>query len=302
MTRRILLSLERGDDDSRAVEIARSLAHLRNAEILLLRVEEWPIVGPFGLGWSASWRAGELQALKSRLVESEGISVQIVSPEALPSSSVLSQARHRAASLIVVPYRHERPLLRVVHGHVADRILRESAIPVLAVPVGERGPGPRITRILYTYESGEGAVPGLRHAIDFAQQFDASVTLQRIRSSPPPEEGFLPSLLFRGKEARARDEQDEQSLDARLLWILRRREVPAQVLPETEEPVRDVLKAVARNGIDLVHLGVTHDTEKARMTLARHVLQDSRIPVLITREEAAFSPLTGAGTRLRVGI
>jgi hypothetical protein len=78
--------------------------------------------------------------------------------------------------------------------------------------------------------------------------------------------------------------------------------VPAQALPAASAPVRDVLDEVSRYRIDLVHLAATHDSERARLTLARHVLQEARIPVLITREESAFSPLTGAGTRLRVGI
>jgi nucleotide-binding universal stress UspA family protein len=301
MTRRILLPLERGDDDTGAVALARSLARRRNVELLLLRVEEWPLVGSFGFGWAPAWRAGGLQPLKSSLEEEERVPATILSPDALPSSSVLTQARHRAASLIVVPYRHDRALLRVLHTHAAERILRESPIPVLAVPAGVDRP-PRITRILYAYESGAGAVPGLRHAIDFAQLFDAAVVLQRIRTAPGPEEGFLPSLLFRGKEDRAHDEQDERSLEGRLLWILRRREVSAEVLPPADDPVRDVLRSVDRNGIDLVHLAASRDTERMRLSLARHVLEDARVPVLVTREESAFPPMVGTGSRVRVGI
>jgi len=301
MTRRILLPLELGDDDTAAVALARSLARPRNVELLLLRVEEWPLVGSFGFGWAPAWRAGGLQPLKTSLEEEERVPATILSPDALPSSSVLTQARHRAASLIVVPYRHDRALLRVLHTHAADRILRESPIPVLAVPAVVARP-PQITRILYAYESGAGAVPGLRHAIDFAQLYDASVVLQRIRTAPAPDEGFLPSLLFRAKEDRARDKQDERSLEGRLLWILRRREVPAEALPPADDAVRDVLASIDKNGIDLVHLAAPRDSERTRLSLARHVLEDAGVPVLVTREESAFSPMVGAGSRVRVGI
>ena len=71
----------------------------RSAEILLLRVEEWPLTGPFGMGWALAWRAGELQDLKSRLERIDGVPATILSPEALPSASILTQARHRAAPL-----------------------------------------------------------------------------------------------------------------------------------------------------------------------------------------------------------
>ena len=46
--KRMLLALERTDDGSGAVSFAQSLAQDRRAEILLLRVEEWPLFGSFG--------------------------------------------------------------------------------------------------------------------------------------------------------------------------------------------------------------------------------------------------------------
>ena len=148
MTRRILLPLERTDDDTGAVGLARVLVRRRKAEVLLLRVEEWPLAGPFGFGWAANWRAGELQALKESFEGKEGVPARILLPEAVPSSTILGQARLRAASLIVVPYRHERTLMRVVYGHAAERLLRESPIPVLAVPAAAPPETPGIRRIL----------------------------------------------------------------------------------------------------------------------------------------------------------
>jgi len=149
---------------------------------------------------------------------------------------------------------------------------------------------------------GESAVPGLRHVIDFAQLFEAGVYLQRIETPAAPEVGYLPSLLFRGKEERTRDDRNARSLEERLLWILRRREVPAEVLPPAREPSRDVVNEVSRNRIDLVVLAKTADSEKSCTTLARHVLQAARVPVLVTREGSLPYPAAGAGSRLRVGI
>jgi nucleotide-binding universal stress UspA family protein len=296
MTRRILLPLEHGDDATSAVELARWMALRRKAELLLLRVEEWPVSGSFGFGWTAPWRAGQLKELKTALEGPEGVSATILSDDALPAASILKQAQLRGASLIIVPFRHERALLRVLSVHPADRVLREATLPVLAVPAAGARRVPAVSRVLYAYENGPEAVLGLRHAIDFAQMFDASVVLQRLRTATPPE-----PLLPR-KRAEPRGEQETKSLEGRLLWILKRREVPSQVLPPADEPPRDLVPALAQNGIDLVLLTRTRNSGKAPLSLARHVLQEARVPVLLTREESPLSTLHEAGSRLRIGI
>jgi nucleotide-binding universal stress UspA family protein len=302
MTRRILLPLEHGDDATSAVWLARWIARRRNAEILLVRVEEWPMTGSFSLGWAPPWRAGRLQSLQSALEGPGGVPATIVSGESLPASSILRQARLHAASLIVVPYRHERSLLRVLAVHPADRLLRESLLPVLAVPAAGPPRFSAVSRLLYPYENGPEAVPGLRHAIDFAQMFDATIFLQRLRRAAPPKESGRPAPLGRPDAARAAGAEDTRSLEGRLLWILKRREVPTQVLPAAGEPVQDVVRAVAEHGIDLVLLTRTRQSEKARLSLARRVLEDAQAPVLVTREDSPMSASYGAGSRVRVGI
>jgi nucleotide-binding universal stress UspA family protein len=300
--KRILLPLEHGDDATNAVGLARAMARRRKAEILLLRVEEWPISGSFGFGWAPPWRTGRLETLKAALEGPEGVPATILSPEALPASSILKQARQRAASLIVVPYRHERALRRVLSSHPADRILREATLPVLAVPAAQAPRAPLVSRILYPYEHGPEAVPGLRHAIDLAQMFDASIRLMRLRTAATPEESRMHGRTERPGASELCGDPETWSLERRLLWILKRREVPCEVLPAAGEPARDVVEAVARHGIDLVLLTRARNSEKARLALARRVLEDAQVPVLLTREESPLSPLYGSGGRVRVGI
>jgi nucleotide-binding universal stress UspA family protein len=272
MMRRILLPLERCDDDAGAVTFAGALARRRRVEILLLRVEEWPVFGPFGFGWAPAWRADGLAQVKNRLEAQEGIRTQILLPEAAPSAAVLQQAQRRAASLILLPYRQERTLLRVMYGSPADRILREAPIPVLAVP----GPARPINRILYLFDDGGAAIPGLRHVIDFAQLFEASVALRRV-----------------GPAA-----SETPSIEERLLSILRRREVSARVAAGSDDPET----AVSREGADLVILSRTHETGKACASLARRLLHHAPVPLLMTTEGPVPSPFIGARAPLRVGI
>lgn len=275
MMRRILLPLERIDDDAGAVEVAASLARRRRMEILLLRVEEWPVLGSFGMGWALAGREGELDAVKSRLGAEEGVQTEIVLPAAVPSAAVLDQALRRSASLILLPYHHDRPLMRLMYGSPADRLLRESPIPVLAVPGSAR----TISRILYLFDGGEAAMPGLRHVIDFAQLFDAGVALLRLQA---PSGGRT----------------EGPPVEERMLSLLGRRGVPARLVPGPADPVA----AVSREGADLLILSKTHETAKICAALARRLLQLAPVPLLLTNEGSVPSPLTGAEAPLRVGI
>lgn len=275
MIRRILLPLERCDDDAGAVAFASALARRRRVEILLVRVEEWPMFGSFGLGWVPAWKACELDGVKSRLDAEDGVRTQILSTESAPTNAVMEQARQCAASLILLSYRQEGALMRVMHGSPADRILRDAPVPVLAVP----GPARPVSRILYLFDGGKASVPGLRHVIDFAQLFEARVSLLRI--GPPASGAVEPS-----------------SVEDRLLSILQRREVPARVVAGSD----DVAGVVAREAADLVILSRTEETGRARTSLARRILQHSPVPLLIASEGSSRGPLIGAQVPLRVGI
>src|SRR5262245_24291453 len=152
--KRLLLALERTDDRSDAVAFARSLARDRNAEILLLRVEEWPLFGSFASGWVTAWRTSDLEEVQSHLEAEQGVRVRILRNESATSAAVIPQARFGSASLIVLPHRNERTWMRLMSGDPTERVLRDSSIPVLAVPP-QGSPPPRGSRILYAYEHGD---------------------------------------------------------------------------------------------------------------------------------------------------
>src|SRR5688572_11006260 len=125
MLRRILLPLERCDDDAGAVEFARILAQRRPLELLLLRVEELPLLGPFAMGFALASRGCDLAGLKARLDQDPGIRATILLSDAVASAAVAEQARLRAASLVLLPYHRESAWMRLMHGSPAEWILRE---------------------------------------------------------------------------------------------------------------------------------------------------------------------------------
>jgi hypothetical protein len=182
------------------------------------------------------------------------------------------------ASLIVVPYRTERTWMRLMAADPAERVLRESTLPVLAVPGGAPPPSRR-SRILFAYEDGDAAVWGLRHVIEFAQLFDAGVALLQLRT------------LGRPKPAAER-----------LLTVLKKREVPAEALPDGKgAPVEDIANAT-RAGFGLVSLLRTPKRAKAFAALSRSVLQCVPLPVLLIGEGMPSAATLDSLPPLRMGI
>lgn len=279
--KKVLLALERSDDGSGAVAFARSLARDRRAEILLLRVEEWPLFGSFAV--APNWRSSDLEAVRSSVEAGEGARARILRNESATSSAVLPQARRESASLIVVPYHTDRPWMRLMSGNPMERILRESTIPVLAVPDGGVPP-PRRSRILFAYDDADAAVWGLRHVIEFAQGYEAGVALLRLRAPG----------IRRG---------DLEPAAERLTSILKKREVSAEVLPDgTSSPLEDVSKA-SREGCGLVVLMKSpRRVGKSFSSLARAILHCVPLPLLVIGDGSQNSSTqeTPASLRMRI--
>lgn len=274
--KRVLLALERSDDGSEAVAFAQSLARDRRAEILLMRVEEWPLFGSFAV--VHGWRSSDLEGVRTRLQAAEGVRARILLRDSATSAAVVSQARRGSASLIVVPYRTERTWMRLMSVDPAERVLRESTLPVLAVPGGAMPPARR-SRILFAYEDGDAAVWGLRHVIEFAQLFESGVSLLQLRTPGRPKPAA-----------------------ERLLTILKRREVPADALPDGEvAPLEDIANA-ARAGFGLVTLLRTPKRSKAFAALSRAVLQCVPLPVLLIGDGVPAASAHDASPPLRMGI
>jgi nucleotide-binding universal stress UspA family protein len=282
--RRLLLALERSDDDSGAVAFARSLARRGNVEILLLRVEEWPLFGSFSVGWAPAWRSGDLEAVQSSLEADEGVRARILSSVSTPSAAVVPRARLGSASLIVLPCRRDRSWIRLMSGDPADRILRESTLPVLAVPSSASSPPPG-SRILFAYEDGDAAVSALRHVIEFAQRYEAVVALLRLRNPAAPSA-----------------KREAEPAAERLMSILRKRDVAAEVLPDSTDAPADLLSRRARNGCGLIVLSKTAERRRALTSLSRALLQAAPIPLLLIGADASKSGFVECRPPLPVGI
>jgi hypothetical protein len=203
MTRRFLLPLERGDDETNVIAfapLAGAAAPRRDPPAPRRGVASGRAVrlrnGIVLAGGRAPVGQGQAGGGRRRPDEDPfaGLDPVLGSPD---PGAAAGRVAHRGP----LPQR-ERVL------PAASRA-RRRARPARIAASGARGPrGGAAERSLHPPDplrvrARRGAVPGLRHAIDFAQMFDASITLQRLRGTAAPEEGFLPSLLF-GERTSAR--------------------------------------------------------------------------------------------------
>jgi nucleotide-binding universal stress UspA family protein len=79
--------------------------------------------------------AGYLNVIDHEL-EADGLQVEHVDPDdGDPAEAIVQVARSRDASLIVMGTHQRRGLDRLFRGSVAEKVLRESPCPVLAIPL-----------------------------------------------------------------------------------------------------------------------------------------------------------------------
>lgn len=297
MLRRVLLPLDAGDDDTRAVAFTRTLAGRAPLDVLLLRVEEWPLAGPGGAyGWSPPARAGRLTRVRRSLDGPEPGGVRLLSPQAISPASVLEKARRGGASLIVLPYRSEGLWSRLFRGRACQWILWDSSIPVLAVPEGAELPPPGISRVLFVHRGGDGAVQGSRVAIEIAQLFDATVGLLRFSSPASPLPDFVLRWVFGTPGGPPPSPSDEGLED-----LFRKRGVDARTLPSAGASAAGVTAWTRGSGVDLVAFCRSAGPDRAGDALARHLLEVLRVPVLLLRERSDPGRARGV-SRLRLRL
>lgn len=303
MIRRILLPLERTDDDGAAIRFLKLLANRRSLEVLLLRIEEWPLIGPLGYGWMPSWRAANLEPVKHQLEQHAGIEARILNSESVPSIAILEEARHRSVSLIMMTYRQEKTWLKRMSGTATARLFHDSSIPVWAIPAEGSNPSQDLSRILYVHDDTAPGTQGARHVIEIAQLFDATVCLLETRLRISAEYTLFSTLGWNSfRETPSPDTRSRGSSQELLLRILAKREVRSEIIAREEDPLRSVAATAARSRADLVILGRTLETGTACSTLARRILEHAKVPVLLTFEHATSSELPGENPPLQIGI
>lgn len=148
---------------------------------------------------------------------------------------------------------------------------------------------PQLRHILVPFDFSEGAKLALEHAIGFARQFDARITLLHIVHLPYFGSGFGPGDAA---SITARLESDaSQQLDA-LAAEVKRQGVPAEALVRIGHPASDAVDVAQREGVALIVMGTHGRTGLKHVLLgsvAEHVVRHAPCPVLVIRSSRSTS-------------
>jgi nucleotide-binding universal stress UspA family protein len=279
MIRHLLLPLDDGDDGARAVDWVRTIAERGAAEVLLLRVGDWPLFGSgVAYGWSPSFRAGRLTAVRQSLASTPRGNVRVLSSRVITTDAILRKARRGDVSLIVLAYRSEGAWSRFLRGHTAQGILWDSPIPVLAVPEQDRSRPPAGSRILYIHNGDDAALQGSRIAIEIAQLFESRVSLLQLPLRGSPASGVL-SRWWTGRTGPAAPFRVEN-----LMSLFEKRGVPVLPLPESRDAASALSSPALEDAVDLVILARPPGGDRTCHPVARQVLDRMRVPLLVIRE------------------
>jgi nucleotide-binding universal stress UspA family protein len=154
-----------------------------------------------------------------------------------PAREILASAKDSAAALVVMGTQGLGGIRKLFFGSIAEKVLRDAAVPVLAVPLPESaGTGaepapdseagvPDIDVVIASVELDASAEAVIGHAVSFARGFGLPVTLLHV---VPPVEG-MPRAV---EAARAAERLHETNAQTRLAELAGR--IRGQVEVEVE--------------------------------------------------------------------
>ena len=125
-----------------ALELAINLAHTYSAELTVLHVYAVPIyMGPFGDGYTLQPELVQklkeeadraMQVFRQRAAQA-GVRIQTLTVEGIVSEVIVAEAEARGMDLVVMGTHGRTGFKHLLLGSVAERVLRQSPIPILTV-------------------------------------------------------------------------------------------------------------------------------------------------------------------------
>jgi nucleotide-binding universal stress UspA family protein len=199
-----------------------------------------------------------------------------------PAEEILAAARSSAASLVVMGTQGLGGLRKLFFGSIAEKVLRDAAVPVLAVPLPESEEGngktdagaPDIDVVIASVELGDSAEAVIGHAVSFAKAFELPLTLLHV---VPPVEG-MPRAV---EAARAAERLHEANAQTRLAELASRIGSDLSVEVQVRSgPAAEEIAAAAASRHALVTITSGGDHAHRPGSIAYRVLCLSEAPVL----------------------
>jgi nucleotide-binding universal stress UspA family protein len=134
--------------------------------------------------WHAE-AASKLRTFVNNTLGADATGVQTAVVEALPVDGIRAAARQLDASLVVVGTHGRSGVNRLMMGSVAERILRESPVPVLTVRGDSLAPGEtlRLRHVLCAVDNSGASRRALAWVSRMARCFGSRVTVLHVRQN-----------------------------------------------------------------------------------------------------------------------
>ena len=284
MFQRLLVTLDGTAQAAAALPVVRGLAVATGAAVVLLRVL------PPTLASAVQQRAAAEQNLRHIADElaSAGLHVTASVRDGDPVSEILDEVHSSAADGIVLAARAHAGPGQPPLGHVPERVIARSPVPILTVRPGGR----RVTHIetlLVPMRGHPGSTMALGVAVKLARTVGARIVLLEVIGSVPTyvyEGGLLAGSIDPDWEQASRDSAQTrlESIASRLRATGIRAEGQVRIGPMPAT----LLDAADELGADIIVM-TSHAQEPpstaAVSSLASQILRVARQPVLLIRHE-----------------
>ncbi len=195
------------------------------------------------------------------------------------TQSVLAVAQDTDADVVVCGATGTTRLQALFFGATANRLVRQSTLPVLIVPDSDAD-APAIDTVLAPVDMSETSKRSLRLAADIAHAASARLVILHAAIAPPSKND--PFIAHMAKSPKAWRAEIDAKIDTFLADALPG-VTPAEILVRTERPAEAILEAAKESNADLICMGTHGRSGLARFQLgntAERILRRAPCPVL----------------------
>ena len=136
MTIKVLVPIDFSTGAEQALRLATSLARDHNGELVLLHVEEPPMVyggGDMYYGVAEPNREELIKMLREIAIDDSRLIVQHQLTVGPPAAAIVEFAANNAVDYIVMPTHGRTGFRRLLMGSVAEEVVRKAPCPVITV-------------------------------------------------------------------------------------------------------------------------------------------------------------------------
>jgi nucleotide-binding universal stress UspA family protein len=316
MTNRVLITTDGSDKDQRAFAVAAALVGLANAEVRVVRVFPTSIpslsqrAGMLGVVSAAhELRDNTLHDVRDAAARLRDVLQHEVTAEVIDGSDVaatlLAEIDRYSPDFVVMATRAPGALDRAFQGSVADRLVRESAVPVVLVPPRAAylaGKDVTVRRVLVPVDGSNVALAVIPRLTELPLARELQIVLLQA-VEPERTGGYAMPPGTPGIEGMDDDEWTHVSAavaEARLGALadrLRERGMHVEVrVVASPDAGAVILDAVRSELVELIAMSTRGASGLRRLVLgsvAEYVVRRSEIPVLlVTAQSGAAVPVS----------